>query len=86
MEGIEPPTRGFGDRRSTIELHRHIGGQCENRTHYFRAWDLQSRSLPSGPLTNSAFSEVARELNPAYWLQPASECCNTLREGPSPPH
>ena len=22
--GIEPTTRGFGDRRSTIELHRHI--------------------------------------------------------------
>ena len=23
VAGIEPATRGFGDRRSTIELHRH---------------------------------------------------------------
>jgi hypothetical protein len=24
VEGIEPPTRGFGDRCSTTELHRHF--------------------------------------------------------------
>lgn len=54
--GIEPTTRGFGDRRSTIELHRHIGGECQNRTDYLRASDLQSDPLPSGPPTNSIYS------------------------------
>ena len=27
VAGIEPATRGFGDRRSTIELHRHLVAQ-----------------------------------------------------------
>ena len=36
--GIEPTTRGFGDRRSTIELHRYkfwLGESDSNRP-YFR--------------------------------------------------
>ena len=39
-----------------------FGGRCESRTHYFRAWDLQSRPLPSGPPTNLC-------LPSAHWSQ-----------------
>lgn len=33
-------------------VNRYFGGVCQSRTDYFRAWDLQSRPLPSGPHTN----------------------------------
>lgn len=48
VEGIEPSTRGFGDRRSTIELHQH-GGVGEIRTHDFA--DLQSDPLDHSSTT-----------------------------------
>ncbi len=50
--GIEPTTRGFGDRRSTIELHRHIGGECQNRT---LDWRLE--------ISNFAIKLIPHELN-----------------------
>ena len=83
-EGTESRTlaSSFGDWRATITLYQHIGGRCENWTHYLRAWDLQSRPLPSGPSTNSVFKEVAQGLAPQLTgcSQPRMRC-NTSGEG-----
>ena len=44
-DGLEPSLRAYETQVRTVRCH-HIGGVGENRTHYFRAWDLQSRPLP----------------------------------------
>ena len=47
-----------------INVNSYFGGRYVNRTHYFRAMDLQSNPLPSGPPTNSIFNCTTCGLEP----------------------
>ena len=49
-DGLEPSLRAYETQVRTVRCH-HIGGECQNRTDYLRASDLQSDPLPSGPPT-----------------------------------